>query len=82
MMIKTNKISFLHHGVELTPNLSLFLFCVIHITFTVPHKAKGFSLDQPKVSNLICNKKSGNVLIPKKTYVSKGVILFPFWHLQ
>lgn len=66
MAIKTNMIWFPHQGVELTPNLSERDLQQEH---KVPQKALGLGPYQPKSSNLICKRKSGNVFLPGRIFV-------------
>lgn len=69
MMVKTNTIWFPHRGVELTPNPSKRDLCRITQEHRVPQKAQGRGLSQPKSSNLIYKRKSGNVFLPGSTFV-------------
>lgn len=66
MMIETNMIWFPNRGVKLTPNPSKRDLCRITQEHRVPQKAQGLGLYQPKSSNLIYKRKSGNVFLPGK----------------
>lgn len=74
MMIKTNMILFPQRGVKLNPNLSRRDLRSITQEHTMPRRAQGLGLYQPNSSNLIYKRKSGNVLLPGRTFVYQSSV--------